>query len=65
LKLPGGAGIGNPFKRAVNLVREDVVNELITSEQALSEYGVVLTAQGEVDIALTQANRFEAGGNEA
>ena len=64
LKLPGGAGIGNPFTRAVDLVREDVVNELITSEQALSEYGVVLSTQGEVDIALTQANRFGARGNE-
>lgn len=38
----GGGGWGNPFKRDPHRVREDVVNEIISIQSALENYGVVL-----------------------
>lgn len=38
----GGGGWGNPLERNVELVREDVLNEIVSQESALQDYGVVL-----------------------
>ncbi|MFW6140442.1 MAG: hydantoinase B/oxoprolinase family protein [Acidobacteriota bacterium] len=49
-KTAGGGGYGSPLKRNVDLVKEDCINGKITREKARSEYGVVITKQGKVDI---------------
>ncbi len=59
LKLPGGAGIGDPAERSLESVREDVINELITVEQAGQDYGVVINPLGQVNIELTQKLRSQ------
>ena len=38
----GGGGFGNPFKRPVEKVREDVVNQLLSVEKAKEDYGVAI-----------------------
>jgi N-methylhydantoinase B len=38
----GGGGFGNPLERDVELVRRDVMNELISLEKARDVYGVVI-----------------------
>jgi N-methylhydantoinase B len=49
LELPGGGGFGNPRARAPESVREDVLDGLITREEASRDYGVVINARGEID----------------
>ena len=49
LGLPGGGGLGDPRSRDPARVREDVLDGLITAEQARSDYGVVIDAQGRLD----------------
>jgi N-methylhydantoinase B len=51
--LPGGGGFGDPFTRDPQLVRQDVLNELVSVARALEEYGVVLDAAGDVDLPAT------------
>jgi N-methylhydantoinase B len=41
----GGGGIGNPFERDVDAVREDVKNGYVSRQAAKEEYGVVLTSE--------------------
>ena len=38
---PGGGGFGDPLKRDVQAVRDDVLNEYISRESALNDCGVV------------------------
>jgi N-methylhydantoinase B len=40
--LPGGGGFGDPLERDPDLVRADVLNELVSLEGARDHYGVVL-----------------------
>jgi N-methylhydantoinase B len=47
--LPGGGGLGQPMERDPEAVREDVLDELVSREQAREVYGVALTETGEVD----------------
>lgn len=54
---PGGGGRGDPLDRPPELVRTDVLDELLSRETALREYGVVLTDELEVDQAATAKNR--------
>lgn len=50
----GGGGIGYPFERDVEKVREDVRNEYISGKRARSVYGVILDPETfEVDYAAT------------
>src|SRR5271168_3880270 len=49
LHLPGGGGFGDPRSRDPLSVREDVLDGLITADEARSDYGVVIDARGEVD----------------
>lgn len=54
----GGGGWGNPKKRAVSDVLEDVLDEYITIESAKEHYGVVIDPQTlKVDEAATSALR--------
>ena len=54
----GGGGWGDPYQRDPELVRQDVQRRLVTAEGA-QRYGVVITADGSVDRAATQALRSE------
>lgn len=49
LSLPGGGGFGNPRERDPALVREDVLDGLISAEEARRDYGVAIDARGEID----------------
>jgi N-methylhydantoinase B len=55
---PGGGGYGDPAKRNPELVARDVRNGFITSEEAASEYGVIVH-NGQVDDERTSAVRAE------
>ena len=53
-----GGGVGSPFERDPDLVREDVVNELVSLESARDDYGVVFDPETFViDEAATRAIR--------
>jgi N-methylhydantoinase B len=49
LHLPGGGGFGDPRSRDPLSVREDVLDGLITVDEARSDYGVVIDERGDVD----------------
>lgn len=57
LELAGGAGFGNPYERDPQLVAEDVRNGLVSLASAITDYGVVLTEDGNVDQAATEKIR--------
>ena len=57
VEMPGGGGYGDPFARDPALVARDVRYGLIKPDQAEAEYGVVLTAEGEVNAAATHRRR--------
>ena len=54
---PGGGGYGNPLRRPVSSVLEDVRNGLVSLEGARREYGVAIDGNGQVDDAATHALR--------
>ena len=54
---PCGGGYGNPFERDPKSVMDDVLDGLFDSEAARRDYGVVIAADGEVDVAATEALR--------
>jgi N-methylhydantoinase B len=56
LGLPGGGGVGNPRERDPQHVLDDVLDSLITVEDAKRDYGVVIT-NGVVDEAATRQAR--------
>ncbi len=60
LKLPGGGGLGDPRTRDAGAVLDDVLDGLVTREQARDVYGVEVTADGRIDEAGT-ARRRAAG----
>jgi N-methylhydantoinase B len=57
LQLPGGGGFGDPQARDPQRVRDDVLDGLITAEEARRDYGVVIDADGEIDRAETERMR--------
>jgi len=57
LQLPGGGGFGDPRARDPQHVREDVLDGLITAEAARRDYGVAISADGEIDVAETERIR--------
>jgi N-methylhydantoinase B len=57
VETSGGGGIGNPFERPVESVVDDVAAARITVEGARSAYGVIITSDGEIDHAATDARR--------
>jgi len=56
LGLPGGGGVGNPRERDPGQVLDDVLDGLITAEDAKRDYGVVIS-NGLVDEAATRQAR--------
>jgi N-methylhydantoinase B len=57
LQLPGGGGFGDPRQRDAERVRDDVLDGLITADQARRDYGVAIADNGEVDLAETERLR--------
>jgi N-methylhydantoinase B len=53
LHLPGGGGLGDPHARDPQSVRDDVLDGLISAEEAKRDYGVAVDAHGEIDAAAT------------
>ena len=51
--LPGGGGLGDPLERDPELVRQDVLDGLVSVEQARDAYGVAFTVDGALDTAET------------
>jgi len=49
LQLPGGGGFGDPRTRDPQRVRDDVLDGLISADEARRDYGVALDAEGLVD----------------
>ena len=60
LGLPGGGGFGDPRTRDPQRVAADVLDGLITADEARRDYGVVVDAQGRIDDAATE--RIRRGG---
>ena len=57
LGLPGGGGFGDPLTRDPAAVRDDVLDGLITAEEAHRDYGVAVAADGRIDEAATTSLR--------
>ena len=57
LELPGGGGFGEPVQRDPQSVAEDVIDGLVSREEAEQAYGVVVRADGTVDAEKTHATR--------
>jgi N-methylhydantoinase B len=55
--LAGGGGWGDPLERDPHAVREDVIDEKVSGEAALRDYGVCLCGDGRVDEAATLKQR--------
>jgi N-methylhydantoinase B len=58
---PAGGGYGDPFKRPAVSVRADFLDGLMSRATAELEYGVTLTAVGEVDVPATNQIRQDRG----
>jgi N-methylhydantoinase B len=57
LSLPGGGGFGDPRTRDPKAVLDDVLDGLITAEEARRDYGVAIDAQGRLDPGETERLR--------
>ena len=57
VRTGGGGGWGDPLERDPSAVQHDVVEEFITPDAALRDYGVVLTATHELDLEATKQKR--------
>ncbi len=57
MESAGGGGYGDPLLRDPEQVRRDVVLGYVSTEQAYSRYGVVLTVDGDVHATATCDNR--------
>ncbi len=59
IRTSGGGGWGNPYKRATNSVKWDVLNEYITAESAKENYGCIINPQT-FEIDATNTDRLRA-----
>ena len=57
LGLPGGGGFGDPRTRDPHRVLDDVLDGLITADEARRDYGVAIDWQGRLDLAETDRLR--------
>ena len=57
LKTAGGGGYGNPMERDPGLVLEDVLDEYISIDSALEDYGVAIV-NGQIDAKATEKARI-------
>ena len=53
LALPGGGGFGDPHARYPQQVLDDVLDGLMTADEARRSYGVVIDAKSQLDLAAT------------
>lgn len=53
----GGGGYGDPLKRAPAQVAADVLEDYVSPDRALSDYGVVIDKDGTLDLAATERER--------
>jgi N-methylhydantoinase B len=58
-RTAGGGGFGNALERDPRLVAEDVADGKVSARAARQHYGVVVDADGVVDLAATEAMRAE------
>ena len=58
LELPGGGGFGDPRERDPERVLDDLLDGMITADDARRDYGVVVDKYGRIDLAET--NRLKA-----
>ena len=56
---PCGGGYGNPLERSAEQVREDVLDDFCSLDQAYEVYGVVLDEQVQLDLAATDKRRAQ------
>lgn len=61
IESPGGGGYGPAIERDPDMVATDVRLGFVSSENAASQYGVILTADGAVDADATSAARQSMG----
>jgi N-methylhydantoinase B len=54
---PGGGGYGDPLDRDPAAVAKDVADGFVTADEARETYGVVLPANGSVDVSATERQR--------
>ena len=59
MEMPGGGGLGHPYRRAAEKVAADVHAGLVSRESALRDYGVVLRDDDSVDVDATTARRTQ------
>src|SRR5919198_2791315 len=57
LELPGGGGVGDPRARDPQRVLDDVLDGFITAEEARRDYGIVIDADGRLDMVATRRLR--------
>jgi N-methylhydantoinase B len=57
LYASGGGGWGDPLDRDPQLVRDDVRNDFVSLESAKRDYGVALTDDLKIDLAVTSEIR--------
>ena len=60
VEMPGGGGYGDPRTRDAKRVADDVLNGLVTVEQARDDYGVVVAPDGAIDQGATEKLRAGA-----
>jgi N-methylhydantoinase B len=53
IDMPGGGGLGNPRRRPIAAVADDVRQGFISADAALRDYGVAVNDDGTVDEAET------------
>jgi N-methylhydantoinase B len=58
-EVAGAGGFGDPLERDPAAVARDVQNEVVSSEAARADYGVVLDDQSGIDPAATERLRGE------
>ncbi|PIL18162.1 hypothetical protein P775_21185 [Puniceibacterium antarcticum] len=57
--LPSGGGYGNPLDRDPQAVAEDWLDDYVSTKTARDVYGVILTADGVVDLPATEKRRAD------
>jgi 5-oxoprolinase (ATP-hydrolysing)/N-methylhydantoinase A len=55
--LSGGSGFGSPFERPLGDIARDLAEGYVTAEAAARDYGVVIGADGKVDMAKSAERR--------
>ena len=57
LELAGGSGYGDPFERSLEAIADDLAGGYVSADGAVRDYGVVLAANGTIDVAASLERR--------